>query len=245
MTAPSTSASATSPRRMERRYPRPGSGTGRVMRAGGQQFDALQAEPQCVHGVLGVVSVCGHEFGPVGVRARAAGHGGLLAPQVAQEPVGRQPGHEPVRVVSQLCPSVVAEHHVLVGNEQDQQHGRVPGEGQPRPLACGVDDDVQVTSAGAVRHPSGPVPGRVPFVLLERNPRADAGDAARHSRQARHEPGGSRHRPISSRSSWPETEVPCTPEPTCTRKIMPCCAICRASSEACGWAKPEEGQPGQ
>jgi hypothetical protein len=33
-------------------------------------------------------------------------------------------------------------------------------------------------------------------------------------------------------------EVPCTPDPTCTRKIMPFSAIARASSEACGWVKP-------
>jgi hypothetical protein len=33
-------------------------------------------------------------------------------------------------------------------------------------------------------------------------------------------------------------EVPCTPDPTCTRKIMPFSAIERASSEACGCGKP-------
>jgi hypothetical protein len=33
-------------------------------------------------------------------------------------------------------------------------------------------------------------------------------------------------------------EVPCTPDPTCTRKIIPFSAILRASSEACGCAKP-------
>jgi hypothetical protein len=33
-------------------------------------------------------------------------------------------------------------------------------------------------------------------------------------------------------------EVPCTPDPTCTRKIMPFSAIARASCEACGWGKP-------
>jgi hypothetical protein len=33
-------------------------------------------------------------------------------------------------------------------------------------------------------------------------------------------------------------EVPCTPDPTCTRKSMPFSAMARASSEACGCAKP-------
>ena len=43
---------------------------------------------------------------------------------------------------------------------------------------------------------------------------------------------GLRQIPISSRSSWPLIDVPCTPEPTWTLKIVPASAIARASSDA-------------
>jgi len=102
--------------------------------AGGEELDALEPEPQSVHRVLGVVAVYRDQFGPVGVRAGLAGYGCLLCPQVAQEPGGGQAGHEPVRVARQFCAGLVAEDDFLVRNEQHQQHGRVPGQGQPRPL---------------------------------------------------------------------------------------------------------------
>jgi len=37
----------------------------------GEQFDTLQPQPQGVHGVLGVIAVHRHQFGPVGVRLPA------------------------------------------------------------------------------------------------------------------------------------------------------------------------------
>jgi len=67
----------------------------------------------------------------------------------------------------QFGSGLIAEDDLLIGNEQHQQHGRVPGQGQPGPLARGVDDDIQVTGTGPVRQAAGPVPGRVPFILLE------------------------------------------------------------------------------
>jgi hypothetical protein len=60
-------------------------GTGKVMRPRAEPLNALQAEPQGMHGVLRVVSVDGHQLRAVGVGAGLAGHRGLLCLQVAHE----------------------------------------------------------------------------------------------------------------------------------------------------------------
>ena len=88
-----------------------------------------------MHGVVGVVPVGCHQLRAVGVRARLPGHRRLLRLQVAQEPARGEPGDKPVRVAHQLRPGLVAEDDLLVGHEQHQQHRRVPGQGQPPPLA--------------------------------------------------------------------------------------------------------------
>jgi hypothetical protein len=88
----------------------------------------LQREPQGVHGVLGVIPVDRDQFGPVGVRAGLPGHRRLLGLQVAQVPARGQQGDEPVGVSGQLGAGLVAEDDVGVGDEQHQQHGRVPGQ---------------------------------------------------------------------------------------------------------------------
>jgi hypothetical protein len=78
----------------------------------------------------------------------------------------------------------------------------------------------------------------VPLVLLELDGRALAVYAIRYASQAGDVLGRLEADALSSRSSCPLIDVPCTPEPTCTRKIIPCSAIRRASSEACGCVKP-------
>lgn len=94
--------------------------------ARGQQFHALQAEPEGVHRVLGVIAVHRDELWAVGVRPGLAGHGRLLSAQVAEEADGGQPGDEPIGVRDQFGARLVAEHDLLVRHEQHQQDRRVP-----------------------------------------------------------------------------------------------------------------------
>jgi len=140
-----------------------------------------------MHGVLSVVPVDLHQLRPAGVRARLPGHRRLLRLQVAQEPARGEPGDESVRVAHQLRPRMAAEDDLLIGHEQHQQHRRVPGQGQPPPLARRVDDDIQVPGTRPVRHTAGPVPGCVPFILLKPHRRAQATGAVGDAGQAGHE----------------------------------------------------------
>ena len=87
-------------------------------------------------------------------------------------------------VADQFGAGFVAEDDLLIRHEQHQQNGRVPGQGQPGPLARGVDDHVEIAGPGTVRDPAGPVPGRVPFVLLETHRRSLAANAVGHAGQA-------------------------------------------------------------
>ena len=106
----------------------------------------VQAEPQGMHRVFSVVAVDCHQSGPVGVCAGLAGHGGLLCPQVTEEPGRCQPGYESVGVADQFGSGFVAEDDLVVWHEQHEQDRGVPGQGQPGPFARGVDDDIQVAS---------------------------------------------------------------------------------------------------
>jgi hypothetical protein len=72
--------------------------------------------------------VGGDQFRPVGVRARLPGHRCLLALEVAQVAGGGQPGHEPVGVGGQFSARLVAIDNLVVGDEQHEQHGGVPGQ---------------------------------------------------------------------------------------------------------------------
>ena len=70
------------------------------------------------------------------------------------------------------------------------QKAAMTGQGQPRPLPRSVDDHIQVARARTVRHPAGPVPGCVPFVLLKTHRRSLAADAVGHAGQAGDKPRG-------------------------------------------------------
>ena len=101
-----------------------------------------------------------------------------------------EPGDEAMGVAGKFGAGLVAEDNLLVGHEQHQQHGRVAGQRQPGPLACGVDDDIEVISAGAVDQATGPVPGGVPLVLLEQHQGSLAAGAVGHPGQPGHERRG-------------------------------------------------------
>lgn len=101
----------------------------------------------------------------------------------------REPGDEPVRVVHELGADLVPEDDLLVGHEQDEQHGGVAREREPGPLARGVHHDVEVAGARPVGEAAGFVPHGVPLVLLERDARLLPPDPVGHPRQARHERG--------------------------------------------------------
>src|SRR5215472_2232471 len=90
----------------------------------------------------------------------------------------------------------------------------------------------------AVRHAAGPVPGGVPFILLEHNRRAQATGPVRDPGQPGDELRGLQAQPHLVAVVLPADRGAMHPEPTWTRKIMPSSAILRASSEACGCAKP-------
>src|SRR5690349_14770886 len=84
-----------------------------------------------------------------------------------------------------------------------------------------------------------PVPGGVPFVLLKPDRRAQAAGAVRDAGQP-----GTELRRLQAQAHLIPVVLPADrgamdPEPTWTRTIMPSSAISRASSEACGCAKPE------
>ena len=73
-----------------------------------------------------------HPFRAVGVRTCLPGHRCLLRLQIAQQPVGGEPGDEAVSVAGQLGSGIITEDNLRIGHEQHQQHRRVPSERQPR-----------------------------------------------------------------------------------------------------------------
>lgn len=93
---------------------------------GREQLDRLEPEPERVHGELGVVAVQLDQLGPVGVGSANPGDRGSLGAQVAEEALGGELGQEAVRVRDQRAARLVAEHHLLVRDKEQQQHGGIP-----------------------------------------------------------------------------------------------------------------------
>ncbi len=116
------------------------------------------------------------------------------------------------------APALLRKTSSVVGPNSTSSTVGFTGQRQPGPLACGVDDDVEVAGAGAVGQAAGPVPGGVPLVLLEQHERSLAAGAVGDTGQPGHELRGLQAQAHPSRSSCPVTEVPCTPEPTWTRR---------------------------
>ena len=122
-----------------------------------------------MHRVLRVVAVHGDELRSIRVCTGLTGHRCALGVQVPQEPLAGQARHETISVRDKLGPGCSADHDLVVGDEQGQQHRGVSRCRESAPLPCRVHDDIEVPGTGAVGNAPGLVPHRVPLVLLERN----------------------------------------------------------------------------
>jgi hypothetical protein len=103
-----------------------------------------------VHRVLGVESVCFDQLGAVDPLLPARPDQPLLlGTQVAEKPRACLPGDDCRRELAEHPPSLGADAQSRRRRVEEQQHGRVPGDGKPEPLAQRVRDEIEVAGAGA------------------------------------------------------------------------------------------------
>src|SRR5262249_30247584 len=118
--------------------------------SGREQLDSLEAEARDVHRVLRVEPVSLDQLRPVHVAlAASADQPLLLGAHVTDEPRSGLARNDRWRELSKRGTAFGADEQRLGRRKEQEQHRRIPCEGEAEPLAETVGDQVEIAGTGA------------------------------------------------------------------------------------------------
>ena len=116
--------------------------------AGFHQLDALIAQAEHVHGVLGIVAILGDQFETVDPHPAAIPNEALALLLEVAHKLGAGLSTDDIGGEFQQLGAARIHHHVLF-REEEHEDGRVAGEGEPEKFAEAMEDEIQIAGFAA------------------------------------------------------------------------------------------------